>query len=70
MAPPKYRTVRAIHGFIESNRRVVTIPPGEIVIVAFTPLNSTGLCSIKWDEQFVEAFYEDVMKNSTLASDE
>ncbi len=56
------------YGFIESTKRVVTIPAGAIVTLADRKLIQMGLCAVAWEDQLIQASREDMQRNGTMIS--
>ena len=63
-----YRLHRDTYGFIESTKRVVTIPAGAIVTLADRKHIQMGLCAVAWEDQVIQASRADVQRNGTMIS--
>ena len=63
-----YRLHQDTYGFIESTKRVVTIPAGAIVALADGKLIQIGICAVVWEDQVIQASREDVRRNGTMIS--
>jgi hypothetical protein len=56
-------------GFIESAKRVVTIPAGAIVTARTAATPAPGLCTVVWDGKVIEAYRMDVERNGVVVSE-
>jgi hypothetical protein len=61
-----YRLHRDTYGFIESTKRVVTIPAESVVTLTVREDTPVGLCTVVWDGKVIEAFREDVQRNGSM----
>ena len=62
----RYRLRHPVIGFIESAKRIVTIPAAAIVTARTAATPAPGLCTVVWDGKVVQAYRMDIEQNGIL----